>query len=120
MFVVMAAVNAVLLVVVMQLIILHIFLWTQDLTIFEYIKKKLAKEGDARNEKFDSVKAAAGKLGQRIRTLPHCMDWMIFCRCGQRRRGGKRKGDKPNEGPSRMNRSADTEVGAIMKAEATA
>jgi hypothetical protein len=80
-FVVLIAVNGPLYLLDMQLVLLHTFLASQNMTTYEYIMNKRSNENDQ----------ASGGLGRRFRTLPSCMDWIVFSRCGQKRR--KKKGD---------------------------
>eukprot|EP00416_Gambierdiscus_australes_P045989 CAMPEP_0171107776 /NCGR_PEP_ID=MMETSP0766_2-20121228/67540_1 /TAXON_ID=439317 /ORGANISM="Gambierdiscus australes, Strain CAWD 149" /LENGTH=345 /DNA_ID=CAMNT_0011569167 /DNA_START=103 /DNA_END=1138 /DNA_ORIENTATION=+ len=79
----MMFVNVPLFVLDMQLVLLHLFLMSQHLTTYEYIVNKRQQGSDETRMKF----------GQRIKTLPHCMDWIVFSRCGQRRKKKKRNAD---------------------------
>mmetsp|Transcript_93775 Transcript_93775/g.292214 ORF Transcript_93775/g.292214 Transcript_93775/m.292214 type:complete len:429 (-) Transcript_93775:235-1521(-) len=74
----MLFVNTPLFLLDLQLVLLHAFLWSQDLTTYEYImnKREMTREG----------KKAGQNIGQRARSLPSCMDWIVFSRCGQKRR----------------------------------
>ncbi|CAK0798808.1 unnamed protein product, partial [Prorocentrum cordatum] len=58
-------------------VVLHLFLMSQNLTTYEYIM----------NQRFPGEDGGtAGKLRRHIRKLPSCMDWIVFSRCGRRRR----------------------------------
>uniref|UniRef100_A0A7S2E3N6 Palmitoyltransferase n=1 Tax=Alexandrium andersonii TaxID=327968 RepID=A0A7S2E3N6_9DINO len=73
----------------LQLVLLHLFLMSQNLTTFEYIvnkQERLEAREEGRELKSGSAKARARILSRKIRTLPRCMDWIVFCRCGQRRK----------------------------------
>lgn len=97
---ILAAINAPLFVLDVQLVALHMFLMSQELTTYEYIMNKRSglqrrEEGDdaALAEKYGGNGAGSGgestksqKPSKVIRTLPRCMDWIIFSRCGRRRR----------------------------------
>lgn len=78
--IVMLFVNTPLFLLDMQLVLLHAFLWSQNLTTYEYImnKREITRE--------DGDKKGGKNMSQRIRTLPHCMDWIVFSRCGQKRK----------------------------------
>jgi len=70
-----------------QLVFLHLFLASQQLTTYEYIINK-SRPGDD-----DASSNSPGMaLRRQIKTLPHCMDWIVFSRCGQRRRKKKKNG----------------------------
>jgi len=75
-------VNVPLFILDVQLMLLHLFLMSQHMTTYEYVMNK--RELQQGHEK------EAGAEGMSLRkqgpTLPHCMDWIIFCRCGQRRK----------------------------------
>uniref|UniRef100_A0A7S4SJ79 Palmitoyltransferase n=1 Tax=Alexandrium monilatum TaxID=311494 RepID=A0A7S4SJ79_9DINO len=83
--------NAPLFLLDVQLVLLHLFLMSQNLTTFEYIVNKQERlEARAEGRDFGEGKmknaSRARILSRRIRTLPRCMDWIVFCRCGQRRK----------------------------------
>merc|ERR1719296_44204 len=80
-----------------QLVLLHLFLISQDLTTYEYIvgKRDMEQEEAEPDEPEDeengrpamSKRERARAAGRRaIRTLPACADWIVFSRCGRRRR----------------------------------
>mmetsp|Transcript_100641 Transcript_100641/g.285158 ORF Transcript_100641/g.285158 Transcript_100641/m.285158 type:complete len:438 (+) Transcript_100641:103-1416(+) len=103
--IVMLSINVPLFVLDMQLVILHAFLSSQDLTTYEYIMSKRAQQEP---QDADEGAEKASRFRQRIRTLPHCMDWIVFSRCGQRRRPRK----KPKNGVERVsNLDVDAEAG---------
>lgn len=88
----MICVNGPLFLLDFQLVILHIFLSSQQLTTYEYI---MSKRGQMEGEEGDASaigespkdEAGAGQPERKaVRTLPHWMDWIIFSRCGRRRR----------------------------------
>lgn len=82
--VILLAVNVPLFALDMQLVLLHAFLVSQDLTTYEYIMGKRENEGGGEEQaKSPSMMQAAKK---RIKTLPSCLDWIVFSRCGKRRR----------------------------------
>jgi len=105
----MLFVNAPLFLLDLQLVLLHTFLWSQNLTTYEYIMNKREITSDGGGSK-------AGKnIGQRIRTLPHCMDWIVFSRCGQKRRKQRNNSIEriaAKEGPM------DTEAAPVKQQEA--
>merc|ERR1719291_1283768 len=73
----MCVLNTPLLLLDVQLVVLHLFLVSQNLTTYEYIM----------NQRFPGEDGgAAGKLRRHIRKLPSCMDWIVLSRCGRRRR----------------------------------
>jgi len=82
----MVFVNGPLFVLDMQLVILHAFLSSQHLTTYEYIMNK-------RNMQLEEpdYEEAVETRPPRLKTLPSCMDWIVFARCGTKRRGSKSK-----------------------------
>jgi len=81
------AVNAPLFFLDLQLVVLHMFLMSQQLTTYEYIMSKHDRqEAQAREKEGLETDEEGGSFKKKIHTLPHCMDWIVFCRCGQRRR----------------------------------
>jgi hypothetical protein len=94
----------------MQLVILHAFLASQNLTTFEYIMNKcndeceldemdqssgatVLKEPKSSNPVPDANAPAKERVERRgwrrlkgMKKLPHCMDWIVFARCGRSRR----------------------------------
>mmetsp|Transcript_43168 Transcript_43168/g.120098 ORF Transcript_43168/g.120098 Transcript_43168/m.120098 type:complete len:358 (-) Transcript_43168:296-1369(-) len=76
----MTALNTPLFLLDLQLVLLHAFLASQQLTTYEYIMNKRSQMDRPEGDK------ASGRIGRRIRTLPGCMDWIVFSRCGQKRR----------------------------------
>mmetsp|Transcript_54049 Transcript_54049/g.167551 ORF Transcript_54049/g.167551 Transcript_54049/m.167551 type:complete len:437 (-) Transcript_54049:63-1373(-) len=90
----LVVVNTPLFLLDLQLVLLHLFLMSQHLTTFEYIISKQEKL-EAREEGKDFAEGKLGSAssrarmrlaGRMVRTLPRCMDWIVFCRCGKRRR----------------------------------
>mmetsp|Transcript_114117 Transcript_114117/g.221661 ORF Transcript_114117/g.221661 Transcript_114117/m.221661 type:complete len:457 (+) Transcript_114117:108-1478(+) len=91
------AVNAPLFFLDLQLVVLHMFLMSQSLTTYEYIMSKQDRHEEREREADDDEEGRSKK--RKVRTLPHCMDWIVFCRCGQRRRRKhKEKKVDPEEG----------------------
>lgn len=75
----------------LQLVVMHAFLASQNLTTYEYIMKKRSMDEESEeNEVCEGDKEESSKAGKptrsRIRTLPSCLDWIVFARCGKRRR----------------------------------
>jgi len=103
--IVLIAVNGPLYLLDMQLVILHIFLASQNMTTYEYIMNKRNIDN---NEARD--------LGRRFRTLPGCMDWIVFSRCGQKRRR-KKKGDIEHTDRMDAPNSAEAKAGDIEATE---
>lgn len=91
--IVLVIVNLPLFLLDLQLVLLHLFLMSQNLTTFEYIVNK-QERSEAREDGKDLNTGKLGKssvarariLSRNIRTLPRCMDWIVFCRCGQRKK----------------------------------
>lgn len=69
----LSVVNVPLWVLDMQLVLLHTYLVHQNLTTYEYITNKREDSGP----------------GRRFKGLPNWMDWIVFSRCGQRRKKKK-------------------------------
>jgi len=89
----LTVVNLPLFVLDLQLVLLHAFLMSQQLTTYEYIMNKQEQmEGRDEGKSMKSqstvskANAARRRLKQKIRTLPRCMDWIVFSRCGQKRK----------------------------------
>lgn len=78
----LVVVNFPLFVLDMQLVILHAFLAHQQLTTYEYImgKREMEAESDEDRQKRSTAPRRV------IRTLPRCMDWIVFVRPGKRKR----------------------------------
>lgn len=105
-----AVVNLPLFALDMQLVILHIFLYTQNLTTYEYIMNKMNddEELDELQPPAPAAPAAASESPKELPTppppnvrrgwrrlkgmkkLPRCMDWIVFVRCGRSRRRSQR------------------------------
>jgi len=77
---VMCFVNIPLWVLDMQLVLLHTFLMHHNMTTFDYIMNKKNQE----QEQEDGEGAAS-----KFKALPKWMDWIVFARCGQKRRKKK-------------------------------
>jgi len=89
------AVNAPLFFLDLQLVVLHMFLMSQQLTTYEYIMSKHDRqEAQAREKEGLETDEEGGSFKKKIHTLPHCMDWIVFCRCGKRRRPKHKKDNK--------------------------
>jgi len=69
-----------------QLVVLHIFLMSQQLTTYEYIMNKQDRADQHEEGAVNGEAGKSGSSGKKKRTLPRCMDWIVFCRWGQRRR----------------------------------
>mmetsp|Transcript_110815 Transcript_110815/g.353096 ORF Transcript_110815/g.353096 Transcript_110815/m.353096 type:complete len:477 (+) Transcript_110815:164-1594(+) len=86
----MVGINGPLFLLDFQLVVLHIFLASQHLTTYEYIMTKRSQLEDAENEARETEsggqEATERALTKRVRTLPHWMDWIVFSRCGKKRR----------------------------------
>lgn len=70
-----------------QLIILHLFLQSRGLTTYGYIQLKRQELTQNQEEK-ESGQGAAGAL--QGRSLPRCMDWIVFSYRRARRRNDRR------------------------------
>jgi len=102
-----AVVNLPLFALDLQLVILHVFLASQNLTTYEYIMNKCNDEDEldeleqphatkAARDSIDSTVGRPADLPPNIRRgwrrlsgmkkLPRCMDWIVFVRCGRSRR----------------------------------
>jgi len=99
--IVLIAVNGPLYLLDMQLVLLHTFLSSQNMTTFEYIMNKRSVENDQ----------ARDALVRRFRTLPDCMDWIVFSRCGQKRR--KKQGDIERVDGMEAPAAAETKAGGM-------
>jgi len=80
----MIVINAPLFLLDTQLVVLHMFLASQGMTTYEYIMNKRSMDDDADSRSKSG--GAAGVMRKQIRTLPSWMDWIVFSRCGRRRR----------------------------------
>eukprot|EP00747_Dinoflagellata_sp_TGD_P170195 gnl/TRDRNA2_/TRDRNA2_201133_c0_seq1.p1 gnl/TRDRNA2_/TRDRNA2_201133_c0~~gnl/TRDRNA2_/TRDRNA2_201133_c0_seq1.p1 ORF type:complete len:456 (+),score=69.64 gnl/TRDRNA2_/TRDRNA2_201133_c0_seq1:81-1448(+) len=101
---VLGFINFPLFVLDMQLVILHCFLTWQNLTTYEYIMNKrnqelenldgVGKYQEGGEQGKDGEKGRWSKSKQvmvrKIVTLPRCMDWIVFARCGSRKKSSKR------------------------------
>lgn len=71
----------------MQLVLLHAFLSSQQLTTYEYIMNKRSQgQAEERSASESSDANAPPEPRRKPMVLPRCMDWIVFCRCGQRRK----------------------------------
>lgn len=78
----------------MQLVVLHAFLCTQNLTTYEYIMNKRDMQLEEELEVTEPPKRnRTDYVRKKIQTLPRCMDWIVF-RPGRRRREQKNKIEK--------------------------
>lgn len=102
----MLCINSPLFLLDLQLVLLHLFLASQDLTTYEYIMSKRDENG-------------LDRLKRHVRQLPTCLDWIVFSRCGQRRRakkhnvqhiGAKADGGREAPGDNRQGPSAAAEL----------
>mmetsp|Transcript_19939 Transcript_19939/g.69210 ORF Transcript_19939/g.69210 Transcript_19939/m.69210 type:complete len:572 (-) Transcript_19939:77-1792(-) len=69
-----------------QLIILHIFLMSQELTTYEYIMVKSGRLELRNTTSRPSLAGTARLVGRKIPTLPAFMDWIVFAGCCKKRR----------------------------------
>mmetsp|Transcript_1954 Transcript_1954/g.4447 ORF Transcript_1954/g.4447 Transcript_1954/m.4447 type:complete len:306 (-) Transcript_1954:94-1011(-) len=96
----LVCVNCPLFLLDLQLVLLHLYLMSQNMTTYDYIRNKwdLEREEGGHGEG-DAARGVEGRRGspgagngkrwpirQDFRALPRWMDWIIFCRCGQGRR----------------------------------
>lgn len=102
-FIFLVIVNLPFFVLDMQLVLLHMFLTWQNVTTFEYIMNKRNK--DAENEAYQED----GSKPSKIRTLPRCMDWIVF-------RSRKKKDVKSKAAAT----GSDSETPVVGKSEAAA
>eukprot|EP00929_Paragymnodinium_shiwhaense_P097365 TRINITY_DN59079_c0_g1_i1.p1 TRINITY_DN59079_c0_g1~~TRINITY_DN59079_c0_g1_i1.p1 ORF type:complete len:524 (+),score=121.21 TRINITY_DN59079_c0_g1_i1:144-1715(+) len=68
-----------------QLLVLHCFLMSQQLTTYEYIQQK-RDEQDAREAGQSSYRTDDRKPVSVSRSIMRKLDWIVFCRCGRRRK----------------------------------
>lgn len=115
----MLAVNVPLFLLDVQLIFLHCFLASQQLTTYEYINIKLERsppeDGGEKYKSDEMHEEAAGKV-RKITTLPRCMDWIVFCRCGRRRKRRRRTPQNDVERIDTLQVDAGSSVGALEDA----
>lgn len=114
-FVVMAFVNVPLFVLDMQLVMLHLFLTWQNITTYEYINNKRAEPDWDEYEQTGDERG--GRIRRRLRTLPRCMDWIIFCQPCKRRR--KKEPQQENTALPQLPTGASS-LGSGFSAEAEA
>lgn len=81
----LAVVNVPLFLLDLQLIFLHLFLMSQNLTTYEYIMYKSGRLSPT-EKATAGVKAARQLVGKKITTLPACLDWIVFAKCCKKRR----------------------------------
>jgi hypothetical protein len=85
----------------MQLVVLHTFLMSQDMTTYEYIMHKRdaqdLRELEAEAAKYGAEGARRSKrrINPLIQRMMGCVDWIVFCRCGRRRRRKPAPADTP-------------------------
>lgn len=84
--IVMTIFNAPIFVLDVQLVIMHIILTWQGLTTYDYITNKRDYQADV------DVK---DKQESKAMILPRCVDWIVFARCGRRRRKQKVASEPP-------------------------
>merc|ERR1719221_205174 len=84
---------------------------SQQLTTYEYIMNKRNRAmGEGMDWKGD------GAARRRNFKLPGCMDWIIFCQCGRRRRSKKRSNppsDPPKTATVLAGDTEETGLGAL-------
>merc|ERR1712232_96805 len=94
----------------LQLVILHIFLWSQKMTTYAYIMNKRSL----------MEKKQTGKAEFHIKTLPNFMDWIVFCRCDKRIAAMMKKQGKRIERIDKLDddrgTSSDAELGNVEAA----
>lgn len=113
--VVLLVINAPLFVLDTQLVVLHIFLTSQNLTTYEYImNKRSQEEGDISEGSVAPVREGeeTSPSVRHVRTLPHWMDWIFFSRCG-RRRSRKQKHIVKGVGVSQGKERAERERASV-------
>mmetsp|Transcript_128074 Transcript_128074/g.370692 ORF Transcript_128074/g.370692 Transcript_128074/m.370692 type:complete len:797 (+) Transcript_128074:96-2486(+) len=76
---VLSAINAPLFLLDTQLVLLHMFLIYHGLTTYEYIVQKRSQEAA------DPDDSGSGKKKMAL-ALPRWLDWIVFSRCGRRKR----------------------------------
>lgn len=79
----LCAINGPLFILDFQLVVLHALLTSQNLTTFEYIMNKRLEQ-----EQRESGLERGEERKQMKLQLPRCLDWIVFCRCGQRKKKG--------------------------------
>jgi len=99
-FLLLTVINTPFWVLEMQMVFLHFYLMSQDLTTYEYImNKRRQKESDEFGQ-FDAAEDKERRCDgtgtgspanqqypmqmRRTRGLPTCIDWIVFARCGRR------------------------------------
>jgi len=126
--VLLSFVNVPLFVLDSQLVVLHLILMSQGVTTYEYIVNKQSGlqgrgqpdaspgSSDRLNGSDDERKDEASNprrfQGRAVTALPRCLDWIIFCKCGRRRRRNMPipKADASDSPPAR---SSDVDLEAI-------
>lgn len=68
----------------MQLVLLHSFLMHQNLTTYEYIMNKRARDDES--QAGDNGEQESQGKKPAFKALPKCMDWIVFAKCGRRRK----------------------------------
>lgn len=106
MLVLLVVVNGPLLLLDLQLVGLHAFLNWQQLTTYEYFSYKRERQ-EMEQQGLDSEHDEA-RGGRRIVTLPSCLDWIIFSRCGKRKR--RPKADPGASDNATPEREADEQI----------
>lgn len=87
----LAMINVPLFMLDVQLLVLHIFLISQNLTTYDYI---MGKQEAASNQKRDEESGLKKGRRRLVKKLPRWMDWIVFSRCGKKRRKRRRKDEE--------------------------
>jgi hypothetical protein len=90
-------INVPLLLLDLQLVFLHLFLTSQNLTTYEYIMNKSQMELESLQQTADRPKAY--RLHESFQALPYVLDWIVF-KPKSRRNHGKKEKVKTEEPPS--------------------
>lgn len=110
-FILLTVVNLPFFVLDMQLVILHMFLTWQNVTTYEYIMNKRNASEEA-SYKEEGKGDAEGK--RKVRTLPKCMDWILFCKKRRRRK------EKESQKASAEKTASDSETPVVAEAAGSA
>jgi len=112
----MVVINSPLFLLDLQLVVLHVFLMSQQLTTYEYIMSKRSQmdSDEGREAEGGSKEQTRKGFSKRVRTLPHWMDWIVFSRCGQRRRRKENTAVEKIQSPQDTEPDFDKEDQAVV------